>query len=199
MVYVGLFILSFKLGDMALGPMVGPFWVDRGFSLLQIGTVPGTLGVVATILGALLGGKLTQSWGLFRALWILGAAQAASNLVYAAAAALPPSAFLMYTASVVESFCGGLGTAPFLAFLMYICDKSRAATQYALLSALFGLSRSVSGAFSGVLAESLGYAAYFTATFFLAWPAFLLLPWVRKWIRQEGAEERAGGGGTEST
>ena len=199
MVYVGLFILSFKLGDMALGPMVGPFWVDRGFSLLQIGTVPGTLGVVATILGALLGGKLTQSWGLFRALWILGAAQAASNLVYAAAAALPPSAALMYTASVVESFCGGLGTAPFLAFLMYICDKSRAATQYALLSALFGLSRSVSGAFSGVLAESLGYAAYFTATFFLAWPAFLLLPWVRKWIRQEGAEESASGGGTERT
>ena len=192
MVYVGLFILSFKLGDMALGPMVGPFWVDRGFTLVQIGTVPGTLGVVATILGALLGGKLTQSWGLFRALWILGAAQAASNLVYAAAAALPPSAALMYTASVVESFCGGLGTAPFLAFLMYICDKSRAATQYALLSALFGLSRSVSGAFSGVLAESLGYAAYFTATFFLAWPAFLLLPWVRKWIRQRRAEESAG-------
>ena len=105
----------------------------------------------------------------------------------------------MYTASVVESFCGGLGTAPFLAFLMYICDKSRAATQYALLSALFGLSRSVSGAFSGVLAESLGYAAYFTATFFLAWPAFLLLPWVRKWIRQEGAEERTGGEEPEST
>ena len=41
----------------------------------------------------------------------------------------------MYTASVVESFCGGLGTAPFLAFLMSICDKAHAATQYALLSA----------------------------------------------------------------
>ena len=184
-VYVLLFILSFKLGDMALGPMVRPFWVDRAFTPVQIGAVPGTLGVVATIVGALLGGKLTQRWGLFRALWTLGAVQAASNLVYAAAAALPPSTSLMYSASVVESLCGGLGTAPFLAFLMRVCDKTRAATQYALLSAVFGLSRSVSGAFSGVLAHSFGYAAYFTATFFLAWPAFLLLPWVRKWIRQE--------------
>lgn len=191
---VMLFILTFKLGDMALGPMVRPFWVDRNFTPLQIGAVPGTIGVVTTILGALLGGKLTKSWGLFRALWALGAAQAASNLMYAAAAALPSSPLLMYTASVVESFCGGLGTAPFLAFLMHVCEKTQAATQYALLSALFGLTRSVSGAFSGVLTQSFGYAAYFTATFFLAWPAFLLLPWVRKWIREEKLEKNAGSG-----
>jgi PAT family beta-lactamase induction signal transducer AmpG len=102
--------------------------------------------------------------------------------MYAVAAALPPSNVLMYSASIVESFCGGLGTAPFLAFMMSICDKSQAATQYALLSALFGLTRSVSGPISGWMTERFGYAAYFAATFFLAWPAFALLPWVRRWI-----------------
>lgn len=181
--FVMLFVLTFKLGDMALGPMVKPFWVDRQFTPLQIGLFPGTVGVLATILGALLGGFLTGRWGIFHALWILGLAQAASNLVYATAAALPPSTWLMYTASVVESSCGGLGTAPFLAFLMSICDKRYAATQYALLSALFGLTRSISGAFSGVATEHFGYAAYFTATFFLAFPAFTLLPWVKQWTR----------------
>ena len=178
---VMLFVLTFKLGDMALGPMVRPFWVDQHFTPIQIGAVPGTLGVVSTILGALLGGGLTARWGTFRALWVLGIAQAASNLVYAGAAALPPSTPLMYTASVVESFCGGLGTAPFLAFLMSICDKAHAATQYALLSALFGLTRVVAGTMSGWATERFGYAAYFTLTFFLAWPALLLLPWVRRW------------------
>jgi len=178
---VMLFVLTFKLGDMALGPMVRPFWVDQHFTPIQIGAVPGTLGVVSTILGALLGGGLTARWGTFRALWVLGIAQAASNLVYAGAAALPPSTSLMYTASVVESFCGGLGTAPFLAFLMSICDKAHAATQYALLSALFGLARVVAGTMSGWATERFGYAAYFTLTFFLAWPALLLLPWVRRW------------------
>ena len=184
-VYVMLFVLTFKLGDMALGPMVRPFWVDRHFTPLQIGAIPGTVGVVSTITGALLGGRLTKTWGLFRALWVLGIAQAASNLAYAAAAALPPSDRLMYSASVIESFCGGLGTAPFLAFLMSVCEKTQAATQYALLSALFGLTRSLSGAFSGLVTQSVGYATYFTATFFLAWPAFVLLPWVKGWISEE--------------
>ena len=184
-----LFVLLFKLGDMALGPMVRPFWVDRDFTPLQIGIIPGTVGVVSTILGALLGGRLTKQWGLFRALWVLGVAQAGSNLFYAVTAALPRSDLLMYGASIVESFCGGLGTAPFLAFLMSICNKRQAATQYALLSALFGLGRSLSGGFSGVLTQSVGYATYFTLTFFLAWPAFVLLPWVRVWIVQ--AEENS--------
>jgi PAT family beta-lactamase induction signal transducer AmpG len=184
-VYVMLFVLTFKLGDMALGPMVRPFWVDRHFTPLQIGAVPGTLGVVSTIAGALLGGRFTRAWGLFRALWVLGIAQAASNLAYATAAALPPSEPLMYSASIIESFCGGLGTAPFLAFLMSVCDKAQAATQYALLSALFGLSRSLSGAFSGWATQNVGYTTYFTTTFFLAWPAFALLPWVGKWIRED--------------
>ena len=175
------FVLTFKLGDMAIGPMIKPFWVDRQFTPVQIGLVPGTFGVVATIGGALIGGSLTSRWGIFRALWVLGIFQAVSNLVYAAAAALPPNTALMYVASMVESFCGGLGTAPFLAFLMSICSKAHAATQYALLSALFGLTRALSGVFSGVATEGMGYAAYFTATFFLAWPAFLWLPWVKDW------------------
>jgi len=184
---VMLFVLTFKLGDMALGPMVRPFWVDRQFTPVQIGAVPGTLGVIGTILGALLGGALTARWGIFRALWVLGIFQAASNLGYAAVATLPPSTGLMYGASIVESFCGGLGTAPFLAFLMSICDKAHAATQYALLSALFGLTRVVAGTVSGWATEGIGYAAYFTLTFFLAWPALLLLPRVRSWTESRTA------------
>lgn len=180
-IFVMLFILLFKLGDMTMGPMVKPFWVDRKFTPVQIGLIPGFIGVVSTISGALVGGSLTGRWGIFRALWILGIAQAASNLVYAAAAALPPSQLLMYTASVTESFCGGLGTAPFLAFMMSICEKEYAATQYALLSALFGLTRLMSGTISGWATEHLGYTAYFITTFFLAWPAFLLLGRIRAW------------------
>ncbi len=190
---VMLFVLTFKLGEMALGPMVRPFWVDQHFTPVQIGAVPGTLGVVSTIAGSLLGGSLTARWGIFRALWLLGIAQAASILVYAAAAALPPSTALMYAASIVESFCGGLGTAPFMAFLMSICDKAHAATQYALLSALFGLTRVVAGIVSGWATEVFGYAIYFTLSFFLAWPALFLIPRVQAW-----SASRAVGKGTPS-
>ena len=73
-------------------------------------------------------------------------------------------------------------TAAFLAFLMHVCEREQAATQYALLSALFGFTRSLAGAVSGLGASRLGYAPYFAATFALALPAYALLPWLRPWI-----------------
>jgi MFS transporter, PAT family, beta-lactamase induction signal transducer AmpG len=188
-----LFVLLYKLGDAAMAPMVKPFWVDRGMSLLEIGTVSTTLGVVATVAGALLGGWFASRVGILRALWILGLFQAVSNLVYAGVAFLGLSRGGIYFASLFESFSAGLGTAAFLAFLMSICQKEHAATQYALLSALFGLTRSVAGGFSGWGTEHLGYGSYFALTFLLALPAYLLLPWVARYLRALPAAERRGG------
>ena len=180
-----LFVLIYKLGDAAMAPMVKPFWLDRGLSIEEIGLVSTSVGVVASLVGAMLGGIYTSRAGMFRALWVLGLAQAASNLGYAAVAAADGGRVAIYAASLLESLTGGLGTAAFLAFLMHVCDKRQAATEYALLSALFGLTRSVAGAASGFAAAQLGYADFFAATFVLALPAYALLPWVRGWIRDE--------------
>ena len=176
-----LFVLTYKLGDSSMGPMIKPFWVDRGLSVEEIGLISTTLGVAASIVGALTGGVLTTRWGVFRGLWRLGLLQACGNLGYATVASLNLGRPAIYTASLCESFVSGLGTAGFLAFLMHICDKRRAATEYALLTALFGLTRSLAGAFSGWGTTHLGYAAYFTVTFVLAFPSFTLLPWVKPW------------------
>ena len=150
------FVLLFKLADSAMGFMIKPFWVDAGFTASEIGLVSVNIGLVMSIAGGVAGGWLTDRWGIFRGLWVLGLVQALSNLGYAYVASLfaglPPEAGipgawrgLMYGASMVESFTSGLGTAAFLAFLMAIVDKQRAATQYALLSSLFALSRSPAG------------------------------------------------------
>jgi PAT family beta-lactamase induction signal transducer AmpG len=180
--FVLLFVLVYKLGDASMGPMVKPFWVDRGLSLEEIGFVSTTLGVAASVAGALAGGVFTSRWGIFRGLWVLGLAQALSNLGYAAVAGMDGGRAAIYAASLLESFTGGLGTAAFLALLMHICEREQAATQYALLSALFGLTRSLAGAVSGVAASALGYGPYFALTFVLALPAYALLPAVRGWI-----------------
>jgi PAT family beta-lactamase induction signal transducer AmpG len=189
-VAVFLFILTYKVGDASMGPMVKPFWLDRGLSVAEIGLISTTFGVVATIAGAILGGAWIARIGIFRGLWLLGLLQAFSNLGYATVAQLDLPRGYLYAASMVESFTGGLGTAAFLSFLMNICDKEHAAVQYALLSALFGFSRSISGAFSGWGAERLGYASYFFITFLLAFPAYGFLPWVRRWIREGAPADR---------
>lgn len=175
-----LFVVTFKIGDFALQYLRGPFWVDKGFSTTQIGVLVGTVGFVATIVGAIVGGWLTSRLGLFRALWMLGLVQAASNLGYFAAATLERSLEAAYAVVIIEEFTGGMGTAAFLAFLMSVCNKRYAASQYALLSAAFGLGRTLIGYGSGGWAERMGYAPYFLLTFALAFPAFLLLPWVKR-------------------
>jgi len=147
--------------------------------------VSNTLGIGLSVAGALVGGWLTSRIGLFTSLWMLGLAQALSNLGYAAAAWMDAGRAGIYAASAFESFTGGLGTAAFLAFLMRACDPAQAATQYAVLSALFGLTRTLAGAVSGIGAAGLGYGAYFALTFLLAFPAYLLLPWVKVWAADE--------------
>jgi PAT family beta-lactamase induction signal transducer AmpG len=181
---VFLFVFLYKLGDTAMGPMVKPFWVDRGLRPEEIALISTTLGVAMSIAGALVGGLLTSRWGIFTALWTLGLLQAGSNLGYAAAAWMDAGRAGIYAASIVESFSAGLGTAAFLSFLMNICDKEQAATQFALLSALFNLSGSLAGSISGRGVELLGYAPYFALTFLLALPAYGLLPWIRPWIHE---------------
>jgi PAT family beta-lactamase induction signal transducer AmpG len=183
-----------------MGFMIKPFWVDSGFSATQIGLVSVNIGLGLSIAGGIAGGWFTDRAGIFRGLWVLGLLQAFSNLGYAWAASVIPALpagtpvaanhqTLMYLASAIESFTGGLGTAAFLAFLMSIVDKRRAATEYALLSSVFALSRSVSGWAGGYGAETMGYADYFLLTFFLAFPAYLLLPWVRKMMAYTERQE----------
>ena len=174
------FVLLFKAGDAAMAPMVKPFWLRAaGMSLEELGLVSVTLGAGLTVAGAVLGGELATRWGLFRALWILGALQAVSNLGYMGAA-MVPTRWAVYGASMVESFCSGLGVAAFLAFLMRICEAKQAATRFSLLVALGMLSRNIISVPSGFMVESWGYATYFGFTFLLALPAFALLPAIRK-------------------
>lgn len=178
------FGLLFKLDIAALEPMTRPFWVDRGFSLEEIGAVLSTGRILATIAGAALGGIYTSRWGIFRGLWVLGLVQACSSLAYWGAAAAAPSKTFILGAVLFENFAAGLGTAAYLAFLMSVCEKRYAATQFALLSALLAVTRAVAGKLSGSLAEQMGYAAYFLLTFGLAFPAYLLLPSIRGAQRQ---------------
>jgi PAT family beta-lactamase induction signal transducer AmpG len=186
------FVPLFKLGDSTLGRMVKPFWVDRGYSLEEIGLISVTLGVVLTVAGALVGGWFVKRYGIFRGLLWLGISQSVSNFGYVAVAALTLPRESIYVASLLESFTQGLGTAAFLSFLMNLCDKEHAATQYALLSALFALTRDVGGAFSGIGVERLGYAWYFAVTALVGMPGLLLLPFVRPRIREATPDAQDG-------
>lgn len=192
-----LFVLTYKLGEFAIGPMVKPFWVDYGKSIwplqedlmFQIGLFPTTVGIVLSVVGALAGGAFISRYGIFHAVWFLGALQAVSNLGYSVVEWLDLGRFGLYGASMFESLSGGLGTAAFLAFLMNVCQKEHATVQYAFLSSIFSLTGRLIGGISGLGAEHFGYGKYFAITFLLSMPAYLLLPWVKTWIREDAVKD----------
>lgn len=184
-----LFVLLYKLGDQAMGPMVSLFWVDQGMSPAQMGLFNNTLGMLAAVAGAALGGILVTRNGILWGLWILGLFQAYSNLGYAAAARFEwgwyfHDGMAMYSVGVFENFSAGLGVASFLSFLMNVCDKEHAVTQFALLTAIMGLGEALVGWLGGIAADRLSYESFFLFTFVLALPAFALIPFVKGWIRE---------------
>src|SRR6266699_1778271 len=190
------FVLIYRMDFVAVGPMIKPFWIDRGMTPQEIGTISTGAGMILGIVGALLGGLFTSRFGIFKGLWILGIAQALPNLGYAAVAQFSLGRPYLYAVSMAESFGAGLVTAAFLSFLMRISDKRQAATQYALLTALYALPRSLMAPIGGRIADLWGYPTFFALTFLLAVPAYALLPWVYRWIGPNGRYHRAGTGDT---
>jgi MFS transporter, PAT family, beta-lactamase induction signal transducer AmpG len=180
---VVVFVLLFRIGDKAMGPMVAPFWEQRGFSATEYGAFAGLLGSLLFVAGGIAAGAAMARTGMVKALWATGALALLSNLVYAAAAAHPETGKLaVYAAAALESATSGAVGAAFVAYLMSICDKRYAAVEYALLSSLYAAAGAVLAGASGWITQALGYAGYFALTAAFALPAFAFLSRAARWI-----------------
>jgi PAT family beta-lactamase induction signal transducer AmpG len=169
-------IILYKLGDAFAASLTTTFLIRGvGFSAGDVGLVNKTLGLLATIIGALYGGVLMQRLSLFRALMIFGVLQAVSNFAYWLLAVTPPHLWSMASAVFIENLCGGMGTAAFVALLMTLCNKSFSATQFALLSALSAVGRVYVGPAAGWLVEMWGWPTFYAFTVFAGVPGLLLL------------------------
>lgn len=183
------FIVLYRFGDALVNNMATPFLLQTGFSQTDIGAIQGGMGLLATIVGILAGGALLSQLGINRSLWVFGGLQALSNLAYFGLADLGQNYSAMVLAINVENFCGGLGTAGFVAFLMSLCNPSFSATQYALLSSLMAVSRDILVAPAGKLAEQTGWPLFFLLTLVAAVPGLALLPFFAPWNGQREIEE----------
>lgn len=177
-----LFLLLYKLGDAVAGGMTTPFFLKMGFSNLEVGTISKGVGMVATIVGALLGGVLLARMGLRRSLFVFGALQAVTNLAFLALALVGKNHAVLALAICSDNVCGGMATTAFGAFTMSLCNKRFSATQFALLSALANFGGRMLSATSGYLAEGIGWAGFFGLTVVLALPALVLLAFLPEGI-----------------
>jgi MFS transporter, PAT family, beta-lactamase induction signal transducer AmpG len=183
------FVILFRIGDRAMGPMLPMFWVDRGFSDAELALFANLLGAGATIAGAIAGGAWVAYAGIVPALWGTGALALVSNLVYAAAAAWPDSGRVgVYAASILEAVSSGAVGAAFVSYLMRICERPHAAVQYAVLTGLYASVGTLLASASGRITEATGYSGYFLLTALFAAPAFAFLSNASRWIEPVEAE-----------
>jgi PAT family beta-lactamase induction signal transducer AmpG len=175
-----LFIVLYKMGDAYLGVMANPFYIEIGFSTVEIANVSKIFGLGATLVGALIGGILVKTRGILPSLLLCGVLQMLSNLVFAAQAAIGHNVAFLVVTIAVENVTGGMATTAFVAYLSALCSPAYTATQYALLSSLMAFARDILAASSGWAAEALGWVGFFIFSTVLAVPGLLLLVWLMR-------------------
>lgn len=169
------FVAFFKWGVYLVSSSSTPFLLHLGFSNADVGKVLGGIGLGATILGTAAGGLAMAKLSVRSALWIFGALQGASGLLFWVLALHGHSWPLMMVAVVSENFFVGMGSAALVAWMLGECDPRFSATQFALLSSLMAFSRDILTAPWGAWQEMLGWQGFYLVTLFACLPGLILL------------------------
>jgi PAT family beta-lactamase induction signal transducer AmpG len=184
-----LFILLYKFGDALAGVMGNPFYVELGFSKIEIANISKAFGLAATIFGGIVGGVLVNRIGIIKSLVVCGILQMLSNLMFAVLAVAGKDLFLLAMTIAIENLSGGMGTAAFVAYLSSLCNVAYTATQYALLSSFMAFGRTLLSSSGGWLADHMDWVSFFVLTTGAAIPGLLLLLWITRRFPQVSPRE----------
>jgi len=169
------FVVLYKLADNLAQALQRPFLGEMGYDAFDRGVALATVGLAMTILGTFVGGALTSVIGLGHSLWLFGGLQLLSNLGYWILANSEVNRPLMYGALGFEALTSGTAMGAFGVLLLRLTDKRFSATQYALLSSLFGLPRLLGGPLTGLAVDAIGWSNFFLLTLVAGVPGLLML------------------------
>ncbi len=197
-------VVLYKVGDAFALSLSTPFLLKgMHFSQSEVGLANKTIGLLMTIVGAIVGGFFLLRLRLSTAVLAFGVLQLVSNLGFYLLAregagawgtlevpafnllivhldAPTPMDSLLLFALSLDNFAGGMGTAAFVALLSGLCGTRFSATHYALLSAFATLGRVFVGPFAGVLADAYGWKVFFLVSVVVGIPGLLMAWWLRR-------------------
>ena len=145
-------ICVYRLPDFVLNIM-NPFYLDLGFSKLEIAEVRKVLGVVMSIAGVGLGGWAVARLGLMRALVIGALAGPVSNLAFAWLALQGPQLWALAVAIGLDNLASGFAGTCLIAYMSSLTSRGFTASQYALFSSLYALLGKLVASQSGRIVE----------------------------------------------
>jgi MFS transporter, PAT family, beta-lactamase induction signal transducer AmpG len=171
-------IFGYKLGEAMAGVMSTPLYISLGFSLPEIATASKIFGFFSIVTGALLGGVVTTRFGIRRSLILCGILQSLGNLFFVLQAVAGHRVGYLALCVTAENLTGAMAGTALITYLSSLCSPAFTATQFALLSSLALLGRTVVASSGGLLSEKIGWVRFFLVTSVVALPSILLFLWI---------------------
>ena len=151
-------ISLYRVPDFMMGPMANPYYHDLGLTKQTVGTVRGSIGLIATFAGIAAGGYCSLKLGYMRALIIGGVLQAAATAAFATLAFAGLSIRLFALIMVGDNFSLSFAGVALVAYMSSLTNLGYTATQYALLSSTYAWLGKILKGFSGAAVESLSHS-----------------------------------------
>lgn len=162
------FMLLYRLPEAFSVKMLTPFMLDApekgglGLTTAQSGLVYGTVGVIALLLGGILGGVFAARKGLKKSLWPMALSLALPCAVYLFMSAVQPEhIWVVYACVAFDQFGYGFGFTAYTLYMMYFADGEFKTAHYALCTAFMALSMMLPGMIAGLMQEAMGYTGFF--------------------------------------
>ena len=162
------FMLLYRLPEAFSVKMLYPFFSDAvaagglGLDKAAFGLVYGTAGVIALLLGGILGGLDIAHRGLKKCLLPMALSLALPCAVYLFLALVQPSSLWTVGACVVfDQFGYGYGFTAYTVYMMRFAEGPLKTSHYAICTGFMALSMLLPGSVAGYLQEGLGYVGFF--------------------------------------
>ncbi|WP_312167283.1 AmpG family muropeptide MFS transporter [Phenylobacterium sp.] len=168
-------ICVYRLSDFVLNIM-NPFYLDMGYTKIEIAEVRKVLGVVMSVLGVGLGGFCIARFGLIRSMVVGAFAGPVSNLVFAWLAVQGPQLWALSVAIGIDNIASGFAGTCLIAYMSSLTGQGFTATQYALFSSLYALLGKLVASQSGRIVEGAAAIADAGGLFAAFTPLFAGLP-----------------------
>ena len=178
-----IFVGFYRVSDIVLGVISNVFFLEIGFTKLQIATVVKTFGLFMTIAGGFLGGLLSVRFGVMKILFLGALLTVITNLLFMLLASSGNDIVLLYLVISADNLSAGLASAAFVAFLSSLTNVSFTAVQYAIFSSLMTLMPKLIGGYSGSIVESIGYSNFFLVASLMGVPVIILLYFLNKRVK----------------
>jgi PAT family beta-lactamase induction signal transducer AmpG len=180
------FMLFYRLGEAFIVKISPLFMLDGreigglGFSKVDIGFTYGTVGVIALMLGGIVGGIAVSHKGL--KFWLLPMALCITlpNAVYIYLAYYQPTNFFLINASIaIEQFGYGFGFTAYMMYLIYFAEGQYKTAYYAICTAFMALSMTLPGIAAGWIQQYFGYEHFFIFIMLCSITTWLIIPFLK--------------------